>query len=64
MTALRAHRETHLLERAFAGPAYEDRDLVFANPLGAPIYPMQPTKWFAGHRKDAEIQAAALARAT
>jgi integrase len=60
VTALRAHRETQLLERDFAGPAYEDRDLVFANPLGAPIYPMQLTKWFAGHRKDAEIQTGTL----
>jgi hypothetical protein len=29
--ALRRHRETQLLERDFAGPAYTDRDLVFAS---------------------------------
>jgi len=31
---LRRHRATQLLERDFAGPAYEDRDLVFADALG------------------------------
>lgn len=36
---LRAHRDAQLLERAFAGDAYVDRDLVFADPLGQPIKP-------------------------
>src|SRR3954452_9972942 len=36
---LRAHRDTQLLERDFAGPAYTDRDLLFCDPLGAPIQP-------------------------
>ena len=33
VAALRAHREAQLLERAFAGDAYRDHDLVFANEL-------------------------------
>ena len=31
--ALRRHRDVQLTERAFAGPAYEDRDLVFCDEL-------------------------------
>jgi hypothetical protein len=36
---LRRHRETQVLERGFAGPAYVDHDLVFADQLGGPIQP-------------------------
>ncbi len=49
--ALRAHRETQLLERDFAGPAYVDGDLVFADALGGPIHPQRLTEWFCEHRK-------------
>jgi integrase len=48
--SLRRHRETQKLERDLAGPAYGDRDLVFANELGAPIHPQVLTAAFARHR--------------
>jgi integrase len=44
--ALRRHREAQLLERDFAGDAYEDHDLVFADELGHPIYPTKLTRAF------------------
>src|SRR5918994_4570607 len=37
------HREAQLLERDFAGPAYADQDLVFADDLGGPIHPRRLT---------------------
>ena len=43
------------LEREVAGDAYEDRDLVFANELGRPIYPSRITAAFLEHRKAAGI---------
>jgi len=43
------------LRRAFAGDAYEDRDLVFADKLGGVIYPNRLTDWFTEHRKAAGI---------
>jgi integrase len=52
---LRTHRSTQLLERDFAGPAYVDRDFVFADALGGPINPQRLTGWFSGHRKAAGI---------
>ena len=36
---LRQHRAQQLEERLALGPAYEDNDLVFATPLGAPLHP-------------------------
>jgi integrase len=57
---LRAHRETQLLERDFAGPAYVDRDLVFADPLGGPIHPQRLTEWFREHRRAAGITTGSL----
>jgi len=57
---LPAHRDTHLLERDFAGPAYVDRDLVFADPLGGPIHPQRLTEWFSEHRKEAGIASRSL----
>ena len=44
--ALREHREAQLLERAFAGDAYVDADLVFADELGGSIHPQRLTEWF------------------
>ena len=57
---LRQHRGTQLLERDFAGPAYVDKDLVFADPLGGPIHPQRLTEWFAKHRKAAGIPTGSL----
>jgi len=51
--ALREHRDVQLAERAFAGEAYADSDLVFANALGAPIHPQRLTEWFGTLRKAA-----------
>jgi integrase len=58
--ALRAHRETQLLERSFAADAYQDRDLVFADALGGPIHPQRLTQWFSEHRKAAGIPTGTL----
>jgi integrase len=57
---LRDHQSTQLLERDFAGPAYVDRDLVFADPLGGPIHPQRLTEWFSEHRKAAGIPTGSL----
>jgi integrase len=37
VTGLRAHRKHQLEERLLAGPAYTDRDLVFASSVGTPL---------------------------
>jgi integrase len=58
--ALRKHRSTQLLERDFAGAAYVDRDLVFANALGGPINPKRLSEWFAKHRRAAGIPTGSL----
>ena len=58
--ALRAHRDTQLLERSFAGPAYVDGDLVFADALGGPIKVDRLSEWFTRHRKAAGIQTGTL----
>ena len=42
-----------LLGRDFAGDAYADRDLVFADELGKPVHPQRLTEWFRRHRKAA-----------
>lgn len=57
---LRQHRETQMLERDFAGPAYVDRDLVFADQLGGSIHPQRLTEWFSEHRKAAGISTGSL----
>ena len=57
---MRRHRETQLLERDFAGPAYGDRDLVFADALGGPIHPQRLTQWFSEHRNAAGIRTGSL----
>jgi integrase len=58
--ALRQHRETQKLERAVAGPAYDDGDLVFADELGRPIHPQRLTQWFGQHRKAAGLPSGSL----
>jgi integrase len=60
VAALRAHREAQLLERAFAGEAYVDADLVFANELGGSIRPQRLTEWFGKRRKAAGIPTGTL----
>jgi integrase len=60
VAALRNHREAQLLERSFAGEAYVDEDLVFADELGAPIYPQRLTEAFLRHRKDAGMTSGCL----
>jgi integrase len=49
-----------LLERDFAGDAYVDTDLVFADPLGGSIHPQRLTEWFRRHRKAAGIPVGTL----
>jgi integrase len=49
-----------VLERAFAGEAYDDRDLVFADELGGAIRPPRLTEWFGRHRKAAGIPTGTL----
>ena len=58
--ALRAHRDTQLVERAVAGDAYEDHDLVFANELGQPLRPQTVTDAFARLRKAANVPVGTL----
>jgi len=43
---LRAHQEAQILARAFAGDAYIDADLVFADELGEFIHPQRLTQLF------------------
>jgi len=52
---LKQHRQAQELERALAGDAYEDGDLVFCNELGAPIHPQTLTEAFARHSKPAKL---------
>jgi integrase len=58
--ALWAHRETQILERTVAGPAYQDHDLVFCDGLGRPIYPETVSNWFVRHRKAAGVPMGSL----
>lgn len=47
--ALRHHRATQLEERLAAGPAYVDRDLVFADPVGRPTHISTLRKYWLAH---------------
>jgi integrase len=49
------HREAQLVERALAGDAYQDGDLVFCDELGGPIPPNRLSEQFLRHRKAARI---------
>ena len=60
VAVLRAHREAQMLERAFAGDAYVDGDLVFCDELGGPIHPDRLTERFGRHRKAAGIPVGTL----
>jgi integrase len=57
---LREHRETQLLERDFAGDAYGDKDLVFADELGGPLHPQRLTERFGRARKSAGLPTGTL----
>jgi integrase len=57
---LTGHREAQLLECDFAGPAYVDGDLVFADGIGGPIHPQRLTAWFGKYRKAAGIPTGTL----
>jgi integrase len=57
---LRAHREAQMLARAFAGDAYQDQDLVFANELGGWIDPHWLTRRFRELRKAVGIPTGTL----
>ncbi len=58
--ALRRHQGAQVLERDFAGPAYDDQDLVFADELGGPIHPQRLTEQFRQHREAAGIPVGSL----
>jgi integrase len=53
-------REVQLAERTFAGPAYVDADLVFADELGSPVHPQHLTWRFAQLREAAGIPSGTL----
>jgi integrase len=58
--ALLRHRDAQLLERDFADDAYQDRDLVFADPLGGYVHPMALTRHFGELRAEAGIEIGTL----
>jgi integrase len=58
--ALQVHRDAQVLERDFAGDAYADQDLVFADELGAPIHPDRLSRDFMRLRLDARIETGSL----
>jgi integrase len=60
VAALRAHRDTQLLERDFAGGAYQDDDVVFCDELGGALHTQALTKRFAKQRKAAGIPTGTL----
>jgi integrase len=60
IAALREHRGAQRLERALAGDAYQDADLVFADELGGSIYPQRLTEVFLRHRAAAGLTSGTL----
>ena len=58
--ALSHHQETQGLERDLAGPAYQDRDLVFCNEVGQPIRPTHLGDRFVRLRKGAGLPMGSL----
>ena len=60
LEALHKHRETQKLERDFAGPAYQDDDLVFCDELGRAINPTVLGNRFVRARKAAGITTGTL----
>jgi integrase len=58
--ALRQHQDAQRVERALAGDAYQDADLIFADELGGSIYPQRLTEAFLRHRKAAGLTSGTL----
>jgi integrase len=56
VASLEAHREAQQVERALAGDAYDDEDLIFCDELGGPIHPQRLTGAFHGLRATAGIR--------
>ncbi len=54
--ALTRHRGAQKVERSLAGDAYVDRDLIFADAIGAPLYPQRITEAFGALRKTSGIR--------
>ena len=52
VAVLRQHRRRQAEARFLAGPAYDDRDLVFATGLGTPLEPGQRPANVASDRRD------------
>jgi integrase len=57
---LRDHREAQLVERALAGNAYRDQDLVFCDELGQPSHPKKLSYQSGRHRQAAGIPTGSL----
>jgi integrase len=55
VAALKRHRDNQRLERALAGDAYTDGDLVFCDELGGIIQPSRLSDRFLSHRKAAKV---------
>jgi integrase len=60
VAGLERHRDVQLVERAFAGEAYVDRDLIFADELGRSIHPQRLSEAFLRHRKQAGLATGTL----
>jgi integrase len=60
VAALERHRDTQLVERAFAGDAYDDHDLVFCDELGRLLPPQRLTDAFGRHRRGAGLPTGTL----
>jgi integrase len=57
---LKQHEDAQKLERALAGDAYQDQDLVFCDELGAPISPQWISGSFLAHRKASGLHTGTL----
>jgi integrase len=55
VAALKAHRARQAEARLLAGPAWQDRDLVFPNEIGAPFNPIRLTRRFLRLLETAEL---------
>lgn len=60
VAALKRHRDAQRVERALAGDAYQDGDLVFCDELGRPIAPPWLSARFLTHRDAAGIRVGTL----
>lgn len=60
IAALNVHRDAQRVERALAGDAYEESDLVFCDELGRPLSPRWVSDRFVKHRKKADVPVGTL----